>query len=353
MIYNEIEKYTWHGEKQDMPGFDDRYNNIVDYILEITEEIWEDKTIELIYDTYDENIIMYEGRNVVTGVDTIVQGTKNTLASFPDRKMKGEAVIWSKEPNGDFYTSHRIGSSATNLGPTKYGPTTKKQVFFRTIADCCVSKNKIFEEWLVRDNLHLVRQLGFDPVEMAKKDSRYKEKFLELPKLELGVTLEHPDVELGNPNNIVIAMFSDIWRNQNFDKLPHYYSESIILNAVCDNNILGIDALNDYLISLANSFSDIQIVLERISSNQNEGFTEVAARWKICGMNLKSGFFGEATGKPLVLPVISHYKVKGGKISEEWMVFDGFDALCQIHGETAVSSSSQNPVESNNSNEIS
>ena len=30
-------------------------------------------------------------------------------------------------------------------------------------------------------------------------------------------------------------------------------------------------------------------------------------------------------------PFISHYLIKNEEIVEEWMIFDGFDVLCQIH----------------------
>ena len=79
--------------------------------------------------------------------------------------------------NGHFYTSHRIASTATNEGDSVFGKATGRKVFFRTIADCKIANNKIYEEWLVRDNLYLIQQLGFDPVEMAKRDYRYKNKY--------------------------------------------------------------------------------------------------------------------------------------------------------------------------------
>ncbi|MBO1911323.1 hypothetical protein J4G37_41850, partial [Microvirga sp. 3-52] len=38
--------------KQSMKGFNPEYNNIVDYIVKITRQIWKEKDIGLIYDTY-------------------------------------------------------------------------------------------------------------------------------------------------------------------------------------------------------------------------------------------------------------------------------------------------------------
>ena len=163
MIFQETQIYKIDGEKQELPGFDEKYINIVDYILKITEEIWEKRAVWVIYDTYYEDIPLHVGARTIYGVAPVVNGTINTLHAFPNRKMGGEAVIWSKIDANHFYSSHRIGSTATNTGATEYGPATGKKVFFRTIADCLVTENKIIEEWLVRDNLYLVHQLGFRP----------------------------------------------------------------------------------------------------------------------------------------------------------------------------------------------
>jgi hypothetical protein len=162
MIFTEEVEYKLNEGKQNLPGFDAKYLNIVDYILKITEEIWEQRAIWVIYDTYGTDIPIHSGAGTVCGVEEVVRGTLKTLSSFPDRKMGGEAVIWSTIGDNHFYSSHRIGSTATNLGDTVFGKATGKKVFFRTIADCLVTENRIVEEWLVRDNLHLIQQLGFN-----------------------------------------------------------------------------------------------------------------------------------------------------------------------------------------------
>lgn len=41
---------------QDLPGFDPQFRDFVDYVLKITHQIWEEKGIGVIYDTYHNNI---------------------------------------------------------------------------------------------------------------------------------------------------------------------------------------------------------------------------------------------------------------------------------------------------------
>ena len=60
-------------------------------------------------------------------------------------------------------------STATNLGDSNFGPATGKKINFRTVIDCATTNNRIHEEWLVRDNLWIVTQLGLNPREVAKQ----------------------------------------------------------------------------------------------------------------------------------------------------------------------------------------
>ena len=49
-------------------GFDPKYNDIVDYILKITHEIWEEKGIDTICDTYSEGITLFTGTTPFTAL---------------------------------------------------------------------------------------------------------------------------------------------------------------------------------------------------------------------------------------------------------------------------------------------
>ena len=337
MVYSEEKIYERDGLQQDLPGFDKKYNNIVDYILKITEEIWEDKKVYVINDTYTKDILIHSGARQINGIDNVIKGTFDTLDSFPDRKMGAEAVIWSKDQEGVFYSSHRIGSNATNSGSTVFGEATGKKVFFRTIADCKVKNNKIFEEWLVRDNLTIIQQLDFNPIEMAKKSTTYKavkpnfsfnKTYKTLDKTNLNIT------KLTSQEELIYKLFNTIWKDNSTNNIEEFYTESSTFYAICNNNIEGKTAIQSYLNTFLNSFKNLKVKLERITSNKLEdGTTEIAARWFVNGIYKAGGILGDALEKEVLIPVITHYHIKDQKIKDEWMVFDGFDALCQIYAQ--------------------
>lgn len=331
MIHIEKESYTQNGKHQPLPGFEEKYVNFVDYILKITDDIWHDRAMWVIYETYADDVLIHFGANEINGVEPVVKGTLETLSSFPDRHMGAEAVIWSADEEGKFFSSHRIFSEATNMGATPYGEATGKRVYFRTIADCAIKENKIYEEWLVRDNLHLVQQLGFDPVEMAKRDQRYKNGKAKSPEDAVQIAPDRSLLQTSPAAALIFGLFEKVWQKRAFDRVGDYYEDLARVHAICDEECVGHPQIVTYFENLANAFPEGRIIVERITCNERAKDTEVACRWKIVGTHAGEGFFGAPSGQEVVLPIISHYVVEDGKISQEWMVFDAFDALCQIH----------------------
>ncbi len=341
MIFTEKEIYELDGAKQDLPGFNEKYINIVDYILKITDEIWEQRAVWVIYDTYANDILIHSAARQIKGVDEVVSGTIKTLASFPDRKMKGETVIWSRNKCGDFFSSHRIASTATNTGSTEFGAATGKKVFFRTIADCAIRENKIFEEWLVRDNLYIIEQLGFNAIEMAKRDQRYKNRTKarnEKPKK--AVNGKQYFFDLDKPAELIHSLYENVWSKRDFEQLANYYHNLAKIHSICDKELLGYGQLKGYLENIFATLPNADVEVQRITCNELDGKSEVAVRWQLRGTHLGDGLFGPASGKEIELPGISHYTVKDGKIHEEWMVFDGYDALCQIYADINIETTS-------------
>ena len=154
---------------QSMDGFNPRYKDFVDYIIGITHEIWEEKGIGKLYDYYVNTINIHTSNGTIYGREAVFAGTIASIAAFPDRRLYGDEVIWGGDDVAGLYSSHRLTHAGTNRGWSLYGPPTGKRVRYGAIADCLCKRNMVIEEWLVRDELSLVLQLGLDPVSTAKE----------------------------------------------------------------------------------------------------------------------------------------------------------------------------------------
>jgi hypothetical protein len=151
-----------------MRGFDPEFADIVDYIFKITHRIWAERAVGQIYDYYDHACVVYTPFEVTRSVEDVVNGTIGMMQSFPDRESRFINVAWSGDDEQGYYTSHLGFSQMTNVGPSVFGPATGRKVKIHHIADCVSRDNRIFLEWLVRDNGALVRQLGLDPYAVAR-----------------------------------------------------------------------------------------------------------------------------------------------------------------------------------------
>ncbi|MEM8551840.1 MAG: ester cyclase [Pseudomonadota bacterium] len=151
-----------------MEGFDPRFSELPDFIIGITKEIWEDRGVHSLHDYYSSDIMVRAPAGIVAGNGNVIAATLATLAEFPDRTLLGEDVIWSGTPDEGMLSSHRLLSTATHLGDGVYGKATGKQLRYRIIADCHAKANRIDDEWIVRDQGAIVRQLGHTPEAFAR-----------------------------------------------------------------------------------------------------------------------------------------------------------------------------------------
>ena len=94
-----------------MKGFDKKFINFPDYILGITNEIWENRGVDSLKHYYSEDIIVRSPENIVIGNKSVIDATYATLLEFPDRELLGEDVIWSGSPEEGMLSFHRILSN--------------------------------------------------------------------------------------------------------------------------------------------------------------------------------------------------------------------------------------------------
>lgn len=325
---------------QSLSGFDPKFNDFVDYIIRITHEIWEEKAIGKLYDYYANTVQIHTSGRTIYGRDTVLAGTIATLAAYPDRRLYGDEVIWGGNDVVGLYSSHRLTHAGTNRGWSIYGPPTGKKVEYRAIADCLVKSNMIVEEWLVRDELTLIHQLGLDPVqtakEMACKDAEKGHIFPLVGDVERGIGQYPPETieatEQFDPENFIERMFNDIWNWRLLNTVRDYFDKTIVFEGSSMRRLKGWNDYQGYILTLLAAFPDLRITPEHFCyvGDATQGY-RTATRWRMRGTHTGYGIYGEPTGQPIDIMGISHHLIMGDKIQNEWTLFDEFELLKQIH----------------------
>ncbi|MGX7205385.1 ester cyclase [Enterococcus pingfangensis] len=309
--------------------------------MRITHRIWEERAIGVINETYHNNTIVHSCSALNSGVLPVIAGTLSALHAFPDRRVVAESVVWSEDTPGDFFTSHRSKSNATNLGDSEFGKVTGRKIQFRAIADCKIVDNRIYEEWLVRDNIWLVQQLGLDPYQVANELAK---KYVAagspafhgnfgLPEMMEGQF--YPEAYKANDESVGELMreiHSQIFQCKMIDKVKDYFLPQALVHFIGNKNLVGKEEIQGTIISFLASFPNAYFMIDRITCNERavSGEWDVAVRWKMKGLHEGKGMFGDPSGNSVNIMGINHYHVQNNQIREAWIMFDGIDVLRQI-----------------------
>ena len=309
-----------------MKGFDTKFSDFPDYILGITKEIWENRGLSTLDSYYAEDIIVRSPTSIVVGNKGVIGATMATLAEFPDRRLLGEDVIWSGTPEKGMLSSHRILSTATHAGHGIYGEATGKKVVYRVIADCHAIENKINDEWLVRDQGAIVRQLGITPVDYTRSlilaeggpDSSLK-------PFNPEDDIKGPYIERGNSNEWgkkYAAALSDIM-NADFTSIRQNYDRAVVAELPGGRTAYSYDGIDEFWMGLRASFPNAKFEMHHtIGLDEKMLSPRSAIRWSLSGKHDGLGAFGKPTGADVYIMGISHAEFGPRGIRREFTVFD-------------------------------
>ena len=306
-------------------------SELVDFILGITFEIWEGRGIDLIHQYYAPDCVVYGLDGVQEGAEAMVESTHRYLEAFPDRLLLADDVIWSNDLEDGFYSSHRIESPMTNLGASAYGPATGKSVRVTAIADCVVQNGCITREWLVRDGVALIRQLGFDPLPAARRVAESRTAVTaewlagELARVPTSGNCDH---ELAPFAARVLAA---CWTNEGQEALRSLYAPYAVLHVSPVERHSGALAIAGHFAALRGAFGDVRIAVDHVATQPwGETGRTVAVRWGLTARHRGAYEGVAATGRSAFILGVSHWRLLGDRIVAEWTVFDRLGVLAQL-----------------------
>ena len=321
---------------QPMAGFEDDFTDIVDYIVRITEQIWVERAVGRIYDTYDANCTVYTTNGVVRSVEEVIASTTAGIHMAPDGESHHLNVAWSGDEAEGFYTSHLGYARSTNSGASPYGPATGNRLGRFFVADCISRGNLIHTEWLVRDNGAAVRQMGFDIHEVAQRLAEVP--LAEAPIVSVPTRLKGqvPRKGYDGPTDTIAGWvenhFSKIWNMRRFDHIPHAYAPTVIAHWGGGRIASGTRNLSSLVIGLLASLPDATMRVEHVSWSEETDGLIVAARWMLEGTTRSGGLLGDVpAGRPVGVMGMTHLRFAGPLVVEEWTIFDEVAVLAQAY----------------------
>jgi len=305
-----------------MKGFDPKWKDLPDYIIGITKEIWEDRNIASLHHYYAPNMTLRSPAAVITGNHAVIADTMATLAEFPDRQLLGEDVVWSGTPEEGMLSSHRLLSTATHRGDGIYGAATGKQLVYRIIADCHAINNQINDEWLVRDQGAIVRQLGWIPKDYAR-DLIEKDACPE-PYTPAN-DRQGPYRGRGNDNEWG-ERYADILRRimaADLAVIPAEYDRACQLELPGGVTGHSHGDADRFWMGLRSSFPSAMFSIDHQIGRSDQHMPDRAAvRWSLHGKHDGFGTFGAPTGADVYIMGISHAEFGPWGLRREYVLID-------------------------------
>jgi predicted ester cyclase len=327
-----------------MEGFDDIYTDIVDYIVRCTHRIWDERDIGLIYTHYTHNCVLYGTMGTIYDRESVVRDTIQRLVSLPERRGMATQVLWNGDDKEGFYTSHLVTGAGRHTQYGHFGPATGKTFVSRTIADCMIYRNKIYREWVVADNMAIIKQLGLDPHTFAYEAAKALfDKGLE--NIDIGenrrILGQQPpetkcDTSIAN-NEIekeTLEWLHDVFNCRMFGRIEKVYAPNAQYHGPKMSELYGPAAVLHQHLGLVGSIPDAAYMPQHILSTPcEEGGVKVAVRWIMEGHHLGFGILselGKPAGQRLQVMGMTHYHYRNGKIVDEWNVYDELSLLTQL-----------------------
>jgi hypothetical protein len=313
-----------------LKGFSQRWKDFPDYIIGITKEIWEDRKIATLHEYYAPDIIVRSPASIVRGNQSVISATMATLAEFPDRQLLGQDVIWSEHKSG-LLSSHRLLSTATHVNDGVYGKATGKKLTYRIIADCAAKDNTIFDEWLIRDQGAIVRQLGLDPkayaIDLIAREGGPGNCIMPFtPKQDIagGYTGK------GNEHPIGQRYASILTRIMGADlaAITEEYDRAVQLELPGGKTGHGWPDADQFWMGLRAALPDATFELHHVIGRTDPMMPPRAAvRWSLTGRHSGWGAFGAPTGAEVHVMGISHAEFgpfggETGSLRREFVLFD-------------------------------
>jgi predicted ester cyclase len=303
------------------------YANPDEFIREVTDFIWVQRSIGFIRENYEPDSIVHTGFGTITTRDEVITGSLIRQAdAVATRIGQAEDVVWEARGDDAFLSSHLV-----------FGAGPDNPYRSRTIANCLYRRGRMVEEWVVRDNLALALQAGLDPDEVARS------KFF---RGYLGHMAEDPPADVlaagdsgPRPNDyrseceLVLDFIHQVWNERNLDKVTEFMPRDLFLHDIGYRTWIRPEGYRRSLLKLLRPFPSGHFQIRDVQTNYSIDYAglRIAVCWVLVGDYDGQADFGPLTGRRTDILGISQFLVQHGKIVRETRVYDEIAVRTQIN----------------------
>jgi predicted ester cyclase len=303
------------------------YKDPDDFIREVTDLIWVDRSISYIRENYEPDSIVHGAYGTSTTRDEVIEGTLMRISATPDRTGQAADVVWEARGDDAFLSSHLVLSGHLLTSSYSY-----------TIANCLYRRGRMVEEWVVRDTLAGALENGDDLEELARAQAfrGYSGSWTEPAPddpIVAGDSGPRPD-DYRPEVETVLEMIQTVWNERDLQKVEKYFQRDLVLQTVGNRVVIRPEGYRRALLRFLESFPGGHFEVRDIQANYDVRYAglRVAVTWKFVGDYNGVANYGPLTGKPVDVLGISQFTLHQGAIVKEVRIWDDIALRAQIAG---------------------
>ncbi|GAA4344035.1 ester cyclase [Microbacterium rhizosphaerae] len=305
------------------------YTDPDDFIREVTDLIWVERSISFIRENYEPDSVVHGAYGTSTTRDEVIEGSLMRISATPDRTGQAEDVIWEARGDDAFLSSHLVLSS--DLLTLEYS---------RTIANCLYRRGRMVEEWVVRDTLAGALLHGEDLDELARAQAPafrgYTGSWTEpapVDPIAKGDSGPRPD-NYRSEVETVLEMIQTVWNERDLQKVESFFHRDLVLLTVGNRVILRPEGYRRALLRFLESFPAGQFQVRDIQTNYDVRYAglRVAVTWKFTGDYIGKANYGPLTSSSVDVLGISQFTFHNGALVKEVRIWDDIALRAQIAG---------------------
>ncbi|WP_146589742.1 nuclear transport factor 2 family protein [Puniceibacterium confluentis] len=315
-----------------MQGFDPKFRDFPDYVLGVSEEIWEGRGLGAKLRAYSHgDIIQRSPAGITFGTGALVAEAMALQATFPDRRVLGEDVIWSGSPAVGMLGSHRQLVLAAYGGGGPFDAPTGTALRYREIADVYAKANLVSDVWRVCDTGAITRQLGTTPHDWARANLADQDP--ETQPFRPAIDVIGPYTGRGNSSQWGAA-FADLLERVmqgDLSVIAEQYDRACQLEYPGGVTGHGWQAAETFWLGLRASFPTASFAIHhQIGLSDPPMPPRAALRWSLSGRHGGWGSFGAPSGAEVHVMGISHAEFGPWGLRREWSLLDETAIWMQI-----------------------
>lgn len=312
------------------------YTDPDDFIREVTDRIWVDRDIDHIHENYDPESVVHMGLGTITSRAEVIEGSLMRMAdsALHPGAMPGQAedVVWeARDDNEGFLSSHLVFR-----GEDRFVGGQARRIQVHSIALCHYRRGRMVQEWIARDGLARVLQLGLDPEEVARTKvfRGYSGSVLAPEPVDVlaeGDSGPRPD-EHRAECEMVLELIEEVWNKRNFARMDGLVVRDVFLHSSGARTHIRPRGYQSETLRIMLGFPNARFEVRDVQTNYDVRYAglRISVLWKLTGPYDGQPIFGPTTTQVVHLLGVSQFLVQDGKVVRERRLYDEIDLRAQI-----------------------